>query len=110
MYLPEYKLPENVDVTADWRTALDDADIVVGVMPSAHAREVYGAMAPHLLRGAAIVSATKGLELHTSLRMSEVIRDVCGAEFGARDRGAIGSVVRARSCARRSDGGCDRIA
>ena len=84
VYLPEYKLPENVDVSSELAKALDDAEIVVGVMPSAHAREVYGAMAPHLMRGAAIVSATKGLELHTSLRMSEVIRDVCGAEFAAR--------------------------
>lgn len=88
VYLPECKLPESVEVTADLARALDGAEIVLGVMPSAHAREVYGAMKPHLMsragRGAAIVSATKGLELHTSMRMIEVIRDVCGEEFGAR--------------------------
>jgi glycerol-3-phosphate dehydrogenase (NAD(P)+) len=84
MYMPEYKLPERVEVTAELKRALHDAHIVVGVMPSAHAREVYEAAAPHLAKDAVIVSVTKGLELHTSLRMSEVIREVCGAEIGAR--------------------------
>lgn len=84
VYLPEYSLPEGVVVTSDMATALDGADIVVGVIPSAHARDVYSNISKRISRGAAIVSATKGLELHTSLRMSEVIRDVCGASFAAR--------------------------
>jgi glycerol-3-phosphate dehydrogenase (NAD(P)+) len=43
------------------------------VMPSAHAREVYRAMRPHLEPHAAFVSATKGLEPATHARISEVI-------------------------------------
>jgi glycerol-3-phosphate dehydrogenase (NAD(P)+) len=84
VYLPECKLPGSVEVTADLERALNGAEIVLGVMPSARAREIYGAMTPHVARGAAIVSATKGLEQHTSLRMSEVIRDVCGMDCAAR--------------------------
>lgn len=84
VYLPEFMLPEKVEVTHDMRRALDGAEIVLGVMPSAHARELYSEMKPLLHEGAAICSATKGLELHSGQRMTEVIRETCGAEFAAR--------------------------
>jgi glycerol-3-phosphate dehydrogenase (NAD(P)+) len=84
VYLPEFRLPELVSVTHDMRGALEGAEIVLGVMPSAHARELYSAMRPMLENGAAIVSATKGLELNSSLRMSKVIRETCGEELAAR--------------------------
>ena len=62
-----------MDVTGALAEALAGAEIVLGVMPSAHAREVYRAMRPHLEPGAVFVSATKGLEPATHARISEVI-------------------------------------
>jgi len=73
IYLPGFELPAGVDVTGALAEALADAEIVLGVMPSAHAREVYRAMRPHLEPGAVFVSATKGLEPATHARISEVI-------------------------------------
>jgi glycerol-3-phosphate dehydrogenase (NAD(P)+) len=75
IYLPGFELPAGVDVTGALAEALADAEIVLGVMPSAHAREVYRAMRPHLEPGAVFVSATKGLEPATHARISEVISD-----------------------------------
>ncbi len=49
---------------------------MLGVVPSAHARNVYLAILPHLKDGAVIVSATKGIEHDSLLRMSEVIANV----------------------------------
>jgi len=48
------------------------------VMPSHHTRRVFTAMLPHLHEKMLFVSATKGIENDTYLRMSEVIGDVLG--------------------------------
>ena len=73
VYLPGFALPGGVEVTGTLGEALGGAEIVLGVMPSAHARELYRAMRPHLETGAVFVSATKGLEPATHARISEVI-------------------------------------
>jgi len=77
VYLPEFKVPREVEITSDIAVALANAEIVLGVIPSAHARIVYTAMLPHLKPGATIVSATKGIEHDSHFRMSEVIAEVC---------------------------------
>ncbi len=48
IYLPGFELPAEVEVTGGLEKALAGADIVLGVMPSAHARELYRAMRPHV--------------------------------------------------------------
>ncbi len=78
IYLPGFELPIEVDVTGALPEAIADAEIVLGVMPSAHARAVYRAMRPHLDSRAVFVSATKGLEPATHARISEVIADEIG--------------------------------
>lgn len=72
-YLPGLKLPEQVRVTHDLAMAVVGAQIVVGAMPSAHARGIYQAAASRAAVGAMFVSATKGLEPATHLRISEVM-------------------------------------
>src|SRR5689334_20718469 len=59
VFLPGFQLPPNVDPTTSLAGALDDAGVVVGVMPSRFARGLYGAMLPHLKPGMRFVSATK---------------------------------------------------
>jgi glycerol-3-phosphate dehydrogenase (NAD(P)+) len=55
---------------------LADVDIVVSVVPAQHCRTVFEQMRPHLRPGTMIVSATKGLEEISLLRMTEVIAQV----------------------------------
>src|SRR5579862_8497904 len=61
IFLPGFSLPENIQVVTDLTTALGGVEIVLGVMPSHHARGLYSAMLPHLAASMIIVSATKGL-------------------------------------------------
>lgn len=68
VYLPGFMLPENVDIT----TELRGAEFVLGVMPSHFARATYRAAAPHFDPSMTFVSATKGIEQGTLLRMSQV--------------------------------------
>jgi glycerol-3-phosphate dehydrogenase (NAD(P)+) len=83
-FLPGLELPANVTATDDLATALDGADIVLGVMPSRYARTVYTRMAPFVEQGMLFVTATKGLEHDTLLPMSEVARQVIGGRFQPR--------------------------
>ena len=78
VYLPDCPIPTNVDITADLAFALGGAEIVLGVMPSHLARGLYQRMLPWLNENLVFVSATKGLENHSLLRVSEVIREVVG--------------------------------
>jgi glycerol-3-phosphate dehydrogenase (NAD(P)+) len=60
-YLRGSTVPATVFATEDLRAALSGAQILIGVMPSAHARAMYAQMAPYLAASQIIVSATKGL-------------------------------------------------
>jgi glycerol-3-phosphate dehydrogenase (NAD(P)+) len=86
LYLPGYTLPADVLVTADLPAAIFEADFVLCVTPSEHLRGVLGHVAPLLTRGQVVVSATKGLEETSLLRMSQVIgsltQNPCGVLSG----------------------------
>lgn len=84
LFLPGVTLPAGVAVTTELAEALEGAELVLSVMPSAHVRRLYREMLPHLRAEMGLVSATKGLESGTLLRMSEVIREVAGARFRPR--------------------------
>jgi len=73
VYLPGFQLPANVEVTSSLAVALEDASMVLSVVPSHLVRSLYQQMLPHLTESMAFVSATKGLENGSLLRMSEVI-------------------------------------
>lgn len=81
IFLTGFSLPPNVEPTADLGAALEDAETVLGVMPSRFARTLYRAMLPHLSENMRFVTATKGLEPGTLLRMSEVARQVVSEKF-----------------------------
>lgn len=76
LFLPDTKLPSSVVATSSFEEALQDAEIVLSVMPSHHTRRVYAQMRPFLNEGMIFVSATKGIENDSLLRMSEVIESV----------------------------------
>jgi len=73
LFLPGHKIPDGVQVTADLAKALQGADMVVSAMPSQNCRRLFEQMLPLLRAETLVVSATKGLEQTTLLRMTEVI-------------------------------------
>jgi len=76
VFLPGFEVPREVEITNDLGEALQGADIVLGVMPSAHARAMYAQMLPHLAPHAVFVSATKGLDHRTLHRTTEIIAEI----------------------------------
>lgn len=81
VYLQGVALPECIQASSEICETLREAQIVVCAVPSAYAREVFTQALPHLSVDSVIVSATKGLEPATRLRMSEVIEQVASLRF-----------------------------
>jgi glycerol-3-phosphate dehydrogenase (NAD(P)+) len=75
-YLPDFSFPENLHVFSDMAQALDDAELVVEVIPSQSVREVMTAAAPLISPDALICCASKGIEEGTLMTMEEVLTEV----------------------------------
>ncbi|HEX2917224.1 MAG TPA: NAD(P)H-dependent glycerol-3-phosphate dehydrogenase [Edaphobacter sp.] len=81
-YLPGYILPMDVHVTSDLPDAIFEAEMIVCVVPSQHVRGVISHIAPLLTRDQVIVSASKGIEEQSFLRMSQVVGSITENPFG----------------------------
>ncbi|HEX3644964.1 MAG TPA: NAD(P)H-dependent glycerol-3-phosphate dehydrogenase [Vicinamibacterales bacterium] len=79
VYLPDVPFPAGLTPTHSLADALGAAELVVSAVPSHGCRAVIKRAAASLAPRAVIVSATKGLEAGTLLRMSEVIAQEAGA-------------------------------
>ena len=78
MFLPGIPLPESIAACGSLDEAVAGMALVVVVTPSHGTRAVLRDAAPYLHPSAVIVSATKGLEVDTLLRATEVIREEAG--------------------------------
>ena len=78
LFLPGFVLPDGIQVTKSLPDALQDASIVLTVMPSHHARRLFGQMRASLSSKVTLVSATKGIENETDKRMTEIAAEVTG--------------------------------
>jgi glycerol-3-phosphate dehydrogenase (NAD(P)+) len=79
VYLPDISFPDSLIVTDALAEALFDSELVVSAIPSHGCRAVMRTAASFVSPRATIVSATKGIESETLLRMSEVIAQELGA-------------------------------
>jgi glycerol-3-phosphate dehydrogenase (NAD(P)+) len=75
-YLPGIVLPANLTATSDAVEAVQGAQFVVLAVPSQSLRDNLTAVAGSLEPDAVLVSLMKGVELGTTLRMSEVVVEV----------------------------------
>jgi glycerol-3-phosphate dehydrogenase (NAD(P)+) len=99
LFLPGQLIPENVVATGEFEEALTNAHIVISVMPSNHCQRLFESMRPFLQPDMLFVSATKGLEEQSLLRMTEVIAQVIGNRFRPR-LGALSGPSFAKEVAR----------
>jgi glycerol-3-phosphate dehydrogenase (NAD(P)+) len=80
VYLPDVGFPPTISVSHSLDESLDGTDLVVSAIPSHGCRAVMRAAAPYVRAHATIVSATKGLEADSLLRMSQVIGEELGPD------------------------------
>jgi glycerol-3-phosphate dehydrogenase (NAD(P)+) len=79
-YLPGVHLPAGIRATADPAEALTGATTVLLAVPAQTMRTNLEQWTGLITRGATLVSAAKGIELGTLMRMSQVIVDVTGVD------------------------------
>lgn len=86
IFLRGQEIPASVIPSSNLAEILSDASMVVSVMPSQHCRRLFEQMRPYLRNDTIIVSATKGLEEHSLLRMTQVIAQTLDSHHGKRFR------------------------
>ncbi|MFJ3310286.1 NAD(P)H-dependent glycerol-3-phosphate dehydrogenase [Streptomyces sp. NPDC086549] len=77
-YFPHLELPASLTATTDPGAALDGADYLVLSVPAQALRQCLTEWTQHIAPQTVIVSLMKGIETHTHLRASEIIREVTG--------------------------------
>jgi glycerol-3-phosphate dehydrogenase (NAD(P)+) len=83
-YLTEALIPANVSATNNIIGVVDSAELVILAAPSHATRELLTAMLPALRAEMIIVSATKGIEIDTGKRISQVVAEVVPEEIRPR--------------------------
>jgi glycerol-3-phosphate dehydrogenase (NAD(P)+) len=84
VYLPSHRIPETVVATAELADALAGAELVILAAPSHATRGVVRLMLPALEPDMILISATKGIENDTGMRISELVIDEVGTRFQPR--------------------------
>lgn len=75
-YLPEIRLPDDLQLTNDIAGAVKEARYVINAVPAQHTRAVFGEAAPHLIDETIIVSVAKGIERGTLLTVSSILNEL----------------------------------
>ncbi|HEV7798746.1 MAG TPA: NAD(P)H-dependent glycerol-3-phosphate dehydrogenase [Pyrinomonadaceae bacterium] len=76
VYLTDAVIPNEVEATRNISAAVAGRELIILAAPSDAARELLTAMLPELRAEMIIVSATKGIEIDTGKRMSQVVDEV----------------------------------
>jgi len=74
-FLPGIKIPERIIITSDLQKAVENKDFILFVVPSHIVRDVASKVNNFNLRGAVIVSCSKGIENNTLMTLSKVLTE-----------------------------------
>ena len=84
VYLSGTRIPEGVLATTEMTTALERAGTVITALPSHATRMIFTEMKPALDSNAIMVSATKGIEIETGKRISQIAAEVLDQDISER--------------------------
>lgn len=73
--LPEVVLPDQIQMTADLRTAMAEKDMLIMAVPSVYVRSTATKMKEYLRYGQIVVDVAKGIEEQSLMTMSQVIEE-----------------------------------
>jgi glycerol-3-phosphate dehydrogenase (NAD(P)+) len=75
-FLPGFRFPDTLQVTSQIEEAARNKDVLLIVTPSQRMRENLYLLAPHAGQGSLLVSASKGIEINSFKRMTEIICEI----------------------------------
>ncbi|MEN8128363.1 MAG: NAD(P)H-dependent glycerol-3-phosphate dehydrogenase [Planctomycetota bacterium] len=76
IFLPGYPLPEALNYEPGDAAALAGAELLVSAVPCQFLRSVWGRLKPHTPADMPIVSITKGIEIGTLLRPTQILTEI----------------------------------
>ena len=74
-FLPSISLSTNIIPSNDLAEVVSEKDLIILVVPSQHMREISSAMSGYVSKNTIVVSASKGIENKTHLRMTGILRE-----------------------------------
>lgn len=77
-FLPGYAMPDALRYEADDERAFDGAELIVSAVPCQFLRKTWPRLAAYAPAGVPVVSVTKGIEIGSLRRPTEVLREVLG--------------------------------
>lgn len=80
-YLPDIRLPDTLEVTADLVAAVQASRNIMVVVPSHAFADTLHQIKPYLLPGARVAWATKGLEPETGRLLQDVATEILGNDI-----------------------------
>ncbi|MBV9230508.1 MAG: NAD(P)-dependent glycerol-3-phosphate dehydrogenase [Chloroflexi bacterium] len=75
LFLPGFHFPSTLQVTSDSREAVQEKEVLLLVTPSQRMRENMRQLAPYIGKETLLVTASKGIEISSLKRMTEVIAE-----------------------------------
>jgi len=82
-YLEQRRLPDEVSATCDMQEAVAGTPVVLMAVPSKSFREVARSVGEHIRGDQVLVHATKGIEVPTFSRMTQILREeTCALKIG----------------------------
>src|SRR5712692_5967476 len=75
LFLPGFRFPDTLNVTSDVKEAVEGKDMLLLVTPSQRMRENVRLLAPYVNNNTIFVNASKGIEVSSLKRMTEIIRE-----------------------------------
>ena len=84
VYLIGARIPQNVRATGNLGEALGRAELIVLAVPSHATRQILESMVSVPRPDSIIVSATKGIEIESGKRISQVVDEVMNDRFAMR--------------------------
>jgi glycerol-3-phosphate dehydrogenase (NAD(P)+) len=84
VYLTGARIPDTVRATGNVGEAMSGAELIILAAPSQATRAILESVAAVVSRGSIIVSATKGIEIESAKRISQIVADVLDQSFATR--------------------------
>ncbi len=78
IFLPGYRLPDELDLESDDSLIMKGADLLVSAVPCQFMRGVWERLKPYVPKSVPIVSVAKGIENNTLLRPTEILSEILG--------------------------------
>jgi glycerol-3-phosphate dehydrogenase (NAD(P)+) len=75
-FLPGFTFPDNIQITNDALNSLKSTPVVIIGVPSQKFRQNLSRIQEYWEKGSVLVSATKGIEIPSMKRMSEIVQEI----------------------------------